>query len=82
MYAAGDHSLMFVRADGAEIVADVREDKTRYRMLLGYHGVTYDHYCLYGVRMCSFFQPSITLSLSTPSSHSWSMASTLIPLQI
>ena len=41
-YAAGDHSLMFVRADGAEIVADVREDKTRYRMLMGYHGVTYD----------------------------------------
>ena len=33
------------------------------------------HYCLYGVRMCSFFQSSITLSLSTPSSHSWSMAS-------
>ena len=30
-YAAGDHSLMFVRADGAEIVADVREDKTHYR---------------------------------------------------
>ena len=41
-YAAGDHSLMFVRADGAEIVADVREDKTRYRMLMGYHGITYD----------------------------------------
>ena len=41
-YAAGDHSLMFVHADEAEIVADVREDKTRYRMLMGYHGVTYD----------------------------------------
>ena len=41
-YAAGDHSLMFVRADEAEIIADVREDKTRYRMLMGYHGVTYD----------------------------------------
>lgn len=41
-YAAGDHSLMFVRADGAEIVADVREDKTHYRMLMGYYGVTYD----------------------------------------
>ena len=33
------------------------------------------HYCLYGVRICSFFQSSITLSLSTPSSHNWSMAS-------
>ena len=41
-YAAGDHSLMFVRADEAEIVAEVHEDKTRYRMLMGYHGVTYD----------------------------------------
>ena len=41
-YAAGDHSLMFVRADEAEIVVDVREDKTRYRMLMGYHGITYD----------------------------------------
>ena len=41
-YAAGDHSLMFVRADEAEIVVDVREDKTRYRMLMEYHGVTYD----------------------------------------
>lgn len=41
-YAAADHSLMFVRADEAEIVADVREDKTRYRMLMGYHGVMYD----------------------------------------
>jgi len=41
-YAAGNHSLMFVRADKADIVADVREDKTRYRMLMGYHGVTYD----------------------------------------
>jgi hypothetical protein len=41
-YAAGDHSLMSVRADEAEIVADVREDKTRYRMLMGYRGVTYD----------------------------------------
>ena len=41
-YAAGDHSLMFVHADEAKIVADMREDKTRYRMLMGYHGVTYD----------------------------------------
>ena len=41
-YAAGDHSLMFVRADEAEIVVDVREDKTRYRMLMGCHGITYD----------------------------------------
>ena len=41
-YAAGDHSLMFVRADEAEIVADAREDKTRYRMIMEYHGVTYD----------------------------------------
>ena len=32
-YAAGDHSLMFVRADEAEIVVDVREDKTRYPLL-------------------------------------------------
>ena len=39
---AGDHSLMFVRADEAEIVVDVREDKTRYRMLMGCHGITYD----------------------------------------
>ena len=41
-YAAGDHSLMFVRADETEIVADVREDKTHYRMLMSYHRVTYD----------------------------------------
>lgn len=41
-YERADHSLMFVRADRSEIVADVREDKTRYRMLLGYKGVTYD----------------------------------------
>ena len=41
-YAAGDHSLMFVRADEAEIVVAVREDKTRYRMLMGCHGITYD----------------------------------------
>ena len=41
-YVAGDHSLMFVHADEAEIVVDVREDKTRYRMLMGYHGITYD----------------------------------------
>ena len=33
---------MFVRADEAEIVAEVHEDKMRYRMLMGYHGVTYD----------------------------------------
>ena len=41
-YQTADHSLMFVHADSADIVADVREDKTRYRMLLGYRGVTYD----------------------------------------
>ena len=41
-YERADHSLMFVHADRSEIVADVREDKTRYRMLLGYKGVTYD----------------------------------------
>lgn len=41
-YAAGDHSLMFIPVSNAEIVADVREDKTRYRMLLKYHGVVYD----------------------------------------
>lgn len=41
-YAAADHSLMFVHADTSEIVADVREDKTHYRMLLRYRGVTYD----------------------------------------
>ena len=27
------------------------------------------HYCLYGVRMCSFFHSSITPSLRTPSSQ-------------
>ena len=41
-YERADHSLMFIRADHSEIVADVREDKTRYRMLLGSKGVTYD----------------------------------------
>lgn len=41
-YATADHSLMFVRADSAEIVSEVKENKTRYRMLLGYNGVTYD----------------------------------------
>lgn len=41
-YTTADHSLMFVRADTAEIVSEVKEDKTRYRMLLGYNGVTYD----------------------------------------
>ena len=41
-YAAADHSLMFVHADTAEIASEVKEDKTRYRMLLGYNGVTYD----------------------------------------
>jgi hypothetical protein len=41
-YAAGDHSLMFIPVSEAKIVADVREDKTRYRMLLEYHGVVYD----------------------------------------
>ena len=37
------------------------------------------HYCLYGVRMCSDFHSSITLSLSTPSSHRRSIASSLCP---
>lgn len=32
------------------------------------------HYWLYGVRICSDFHSSITLSLSTPSSHRRSMA--------
>ena len=41
-YEAGDHSLMFVRADEAEIVADVGEEKTRYRMLLVFNGIVYD----------------------------------------
>lgn len=41
-YAAGDHSLMFIPVSDAEIVADVREDKTRYRMLFDYHGIVYD----------------------------------------
>ncbi len=33
------------------------------------------HYWLYGVRMCSFFQPSMTSSLRIPSSHRRSIAS-------
>jgi len=33
------------------------------------------HYCLYGVRMCSVFHPSITSSLRTPLSQRRSMAS-------
>ena len=41
-YAAGDHSLMFIHADKAEIIEDIREEKTRYRMLLEYNDVTYD----------------------------------------
>ena len=41
-YTTADHSLMFLHADTAEIVSEVKEDKTRYRMLLGYNGVTYD----------------------------------------
>lgn len=41
-YAAADHSLMLVHADAAEIVSEIKEEKTRYRMLLGYNGVTYD----------------------------------------
>ncbi|MBQ8128103.1 MAG: hypothetical protein IJ176_06870 [Prevotella sp.] len=41
-FATGDHSLMFIPVSDAKIVADVREDKTRYRMLLEYHGVVYD----------------------------------------
>lgn len=41
-YAAADHSLMLVHADSAEIVSEVKEDKTRYRMLLSYNGVIYD----------------------------------------
>ena len=55
--------------------AVIRRSATRERHQQAV-GVENDiHYCLYGVRMCSFFQSSITLSLSTPSSHSWSMAS-------
>ena len=42
-YMAADHSLMFVHADAVEIVSEVKEDKTRYRMLLSYNGVTYNH---------------------------------------
>jgi len=41
-YAAADHSLMFVHAVTAEIASEIKEDKTRYRMLLGYNGVAYD----------------------------------------
>ena len=41
-YASADHSLMFVHADTAEIASEIKEDKTRYRMLLGYNGVAYD----------------------------------------
>lgn len=41
-YVAADHSLMFIHADAAEIMSEVKEDKTRYRMLLGYNGVTYN----------------------------------------
>ena len=33
-YTVADHSLMFVCADSAVIVSEVKEDKTRYRMLL------------------------------------------------
>lgn len=41
-YIAADHSLMFIHADAANIVTDIREDKTRYRMLLTFNNVTYD----------------------------------------
>lgn len=41
-YSHADHSLMFVHADKAEIVAEVKEDKTRYRMLLTWNSVMYD----------------------------------------
>ena len=41
-YMAADYSLMFVRADAVEIVSELKEDKTRYRMLLSYNGVTYN----------------------------------------
>ena len=41
-YTAADHSLMFVHADIAEIASEIKEDKTCYRMLLGYNGVAYD----------------------------------------
>ena len=41
-YNAADHSLMFIHAEAADVVADVRDDKTRYRMLLTFKNVTYD----------------------------------------
>lgn len=41
-YNAADHSLMFIHAEAADIVVDVRDDKTRYRMQLTFNNVTYD----------------------------------------
>ena len=41
-YATADHSLMFVHVKEAEIISEVKEDKTRYRMLFNYNGVTYN----------------------------------------
>ena len=71
-YASADHSLMFVHADTAEITSEIKEDKTRYRMLLGYNGVAYDlsvtdpDYidALNSGRACAGIQPDVYVTLS------------------